>query len=75
MCSFGVLALVSFLGYRHIDLSAKVLGVALVLEIGVVVILDFVVVRHRGAAGMTLAHRSPRRQPLPGPRYRRVCSR
>ena len=35
--SFAVLAIVALLGYRHIDLSAKVLGVALALEIGIVV--------------------------------------
>ena len=38
--SFAVLAIVALLGYRHIDLSAKVLGVALALEIGIVVLLD-----------------------------------
>ena len=37
--SFAVLAIVALLGYRHIDLSAKVLGVALALEIGIVVLL------------------------------------
>ena len=49
----GVLALVSFLGYRHIDLSAKVLGVALVLEIAVVVIFDIAVFVSGGADGIT----------------------
>src|SRR3954470_3800322 len=49
----GVLALVSFLGYRHIELSAKVLGVALVLEIAVVVIFDIAVFVSGGAEGIT----------------------
>jgi amino acid transporter len=52
--SFVVLAIVALLGYRHIDLSAKVLGVALVLEIGIVVLLDLVIVAKPGPAGLTL---------------------
>ena len=41
------IGIVAVLGYRHIDLSAKVLGVALVLEVGVVLVLDLVDLRHR----------------------------
>jgi amino acid transporter len=52
--SFAVLAIVALLGYRHIDLSAKVLGVALALEIGIVVLLDFVIVVNPGPSGLTL---------------------
>jgi amino acid transporter len=52
--SFAVLAIVALLGYRHIDLSAKVLGVALALEIGIVVILDMVIVADPGPSGLTL---------------------
>ncbi len=48
--SFAVLAIVAVLGYRHIELSAKVLGVALALEIGIVV----------------RARRGDGRQPRPG---------
>ncbi|WP_408898481.1 APC family permease [Nocardioides sp. R1-1] len=44
--AFAVLLVVAVLGYRHIDLSARVLGVALVLEIGVVLLLDLVVLGH-----------------------------
>ncbi|GBQ57755.1 APC family permease [Komagataeibacter swingsii] len=36
----GVLGVVAVMGYRHIDLSSRVLGVALVLEIGVVVVMN-----------------------------------
>ena len=46
--SFVMLAIVAVLGYRHIDLSAKVLGVALALEIGIVVVLDLVIVASPG---------------------------
>ncbi|MFT4043321.1 MAG: APC family permease [Gordonia sp. (in: high G+C Gram-positive bacteria)] len=49
--SFAMIALVAILGYRHIDLSAKVLGVALVCEIGIVLILDAVVVISGGDGG------------------------
>ncbi|MGY4712192.1 APC family permease [Mycolicibacterium sp. CBM1] len=57
--SFAVLAIVAVLGYRHIELSAKVLGVALALEIGVVVILDVVMVAKPGPAGITLMSFDP----------------
>jgi amino acid transporter len=52
--SFAVLAIVALLGYRHIDLSAKVLGVALALEIGIVVLLDLVIVVNPGPSGLSL---------------------
>ncbi len=57
--AFVVLAIVALLGYRHIDLSAKVLGVALVLEIGIVLILDVVIFAKPGPAGLTLASFQP----------------
>lgn len=50
--SFAVLVIVAFLGYRHIDLSAKVLGVALVLEIGIVIIINLVIVGTAGPEGL-----------------------
>ncbi len=59
MYSFIVLAIVAVLGYRHIELSAKVLGVALALEIGIVVILDLVMVSHPSPAGITLSSFDP----------------
>ncbi|UXA20653.1 APC family permease [Mycobacterium sp. SMC-4] len=57
--SFAILAIVAVLGYRHIDLSAKVLGVALTLEIGIVVILDAVMVTNPGPAGITFTSFDP----------------
>lgn len=57
--ALAVLALVAVLGYHHIDLSSKVLGVALVLEIGVVVLLDAVVLGTGGAQGTTLESFTP----------------
>lgn len=57
--SFAVLAVVAVLGYRHIELSAKVLGVALALEIGVVVVLDAVMIADPGPAGVTFTSFDP----------------
>lgn len=57
--SFAVLAIVALLGYRHIELSAKVLGVALVLEIGIVVLLDLAIVAKPGPSGLNLTSFQP----------------
>jgi amino acid transporter len=57
--AFVVLAIVALLGYRHIELSAKVLGVALALEIGIVLVLDLVIVAHPGPSGLTVASFHP----------------
>ncbi len=57
--SFAVLAIVAFLGYRHIELSAKVLGVALALEIGIVVLLDLVIFTDPGPAGVAFDSFTP----------------
>ncbi len=57
--SFIVLAIVAVLGYRHIGLSAKVLGVALALEIGIVIVLDAVMVANPSPAGVTFTSFEP----------------
>ena len=57
--SFATLAIVALLGYRRIELSAKVLGVALALEISIVVLLDLVIVANPGSAGLTLTSFQP----------------
>lgn len=57
--AFATLAVVAVLGYRHIELSAKVLGVALALEIGVVILLDLVIVADPGPSGLTLTSFDP----------------
>ncbi|KTR81492.1 APC family permease [Leucobacter chromiiresistens] len=51
---FAVLALVvvGLLGYRHIDLSSKVLGVALLLEILVMMIVNVAVLVNGGPEGL-----------------------
>ena len=52
--TIAMVALVGFLGYRQIDLSSKVLGVLLVLEISVVVVLSFAIMVQGGAEGLGL---------------------
>lgn len=42
----AVLLVVAVLGYRHIELSSRVLGIALVLEIGVVVLMNVAILWH-----------------------------
>ncbi|MFD5228768.1 APC family permease [Streptomyces qaidamensis] len=53
---------VSVLGHFHIELSAKILSVALVLEVAIVLIYDFAVLLRGGSggsAGLSLAPLSP----------------
>lgn len=52
--AFATLAVVAWLGYRHIELSARVLGVALVCEVLVVVALDALIFASGGAAGVNV---------------------
>jgi amino acid transporter len=52
-------ALVGVLGYLRIDVSAKVMAVILILEVGVVVVYDVVVFARGGAAGLSAAPFSP----------------
>lgn len=48
-----VVVLIAYLGYRHIELSAKVLGVFLAAEIAIVVVLDLVIAIQGGTRGIT----------------------
>lgn len=57
--SLLTIAAVAILGYRHIELSSKILGVALVLEIGVVLIMNVSILSKGGASGITAASFSP----------------
>jgi amino acid transporter len=52
--SIASIVIVGVLGYRHIDLSSKVLGVLLVAEVGIVLVLVGAVVFSGGAAGLSL---------------------
>lgn len=58
--SILTIAVVAFFGYRNIDLSSKVLGISLVLEIAVVLILNASVLYQGGAEGINLQSFEPR---------------
>lgn len=47
------LAVIGFLGHRNVDVSARVLGVLLVAEIGIVAIIDLAITMRGGAGGLT----------------------
>lgn len=57
--SGAIIAIAAFLGYRHIELSAKVLGVFLISEIAIVVVLDAVIFAQGGSEGITGASFTP----------------
>ena len=50
--ALAVVAIIAFLGYRNIELSTKVLGVALLLEIGIILLLDVATFGSLGLSGM-----------------------
>lgn len=53
------IGLMAILGYRQIDLSAKVLSVLIVVEVGLLTALDIGVLAHHGAAALPVASFSP----------------
>ncbi|TBU93299.1 amino acid permease [Stutzerimonas kirkiae] len=55
LLSLGTIAVVGFLGYRHIELSSRFLGLALILEIAIVLAVDLAIVLEHGPSGMDLA--------------------
>lgn len=58
--ALGALVVVGVLGYRHIELSSKVLGVLLVGEVGIVLLFDLVVTARGGSpAGLSTALFNP----------------
>lgn len=58
--ALAVAAVVGILGYRHIDLSGKVLGVLLVCEVGIVLAMDAAVIgRGGGPDGVSTAMLQP----------------
>jgi amino acid transporter len=59
LMSLATIAVVGVLGYRHIDLSSKVLGVLLVAEVGIVLAMVVVVVISGGAEGLSVAPFEP----------------
>lgn len=57
--SLAAIALVGILGYRHINLSSKVLGVLLIAEVGIVLVMVGAVMATGGAQGLSLAPFDP----------------
>lgn len=60
------LLLVGWLGYRHIDLSSRVLGVALALEILVMMVVNAAVLINGGPEGRSLESFTPQAFMAPG---------
>ncbi|MFC5063656.1 APC family permease [Actinomycetospora atypica] len=54
-----LMGVVAVLGYRHIELSSRVLGVLLLAEIAIVLVLDAVVTVQGGAQGLSTAFLDP----------------
>lgn len=57
--SAAAIAAVGWLGYRHVELSAKVLAVLLTLELSIVLLISLVAVAKGGATGLDLTSFDP----------------
>ncbi len=57
--ALAMMAIVGTLGYRHIEVSGKVLGVLLVCEVGIVLVINAAVIGKGGAEGMSTAVLDP----------------
>lgn len=57
--SYAAIAVIAFLGYRQVDLSAKVLMMLVLLEFAIVLLLDAAIFIKGGAAGLNLAPFAP----------------
>jgi amino acid transporter len=53
--SLATVGIIGFLGHRDIELSSKFLGIALILEIAIVIIVDIAVFIDKGPTGMEAA--------------------
>jgi amino acid transporter len=59
VCGFVAVALVGFLGYRDIELSAKVLAVLMCCEVAIVLVMDIAIIARGGDAGLNLLPFAP----------------
>ncbi|TCP49930.1 amino acid/polyamine/organocation transporter (APC superfamily) [Tamaricihabitans halophyticus] len=59
LCSAVLLIVVALLGYRHIELSSRVLGTALVCELAIVLVMDGAIFVTGGASGISGASFTP----------------
>ncbi|MBB3859364.1 amino acid transporter [Novosphingobium hassiacum] len=59
-------AVISWLGYRKITMAAKVLAVALLLEVGLIVVIDVMILYDAGWAGLDFSSFTPGKVFAPG---------
>jgi amino acid transporter len=57
--SYGAIAIIAILGYRQVDLSAKVLMLLVLFEFAIVILLDLAILGKGGASGLNLAPFAP----------------
>ncbi|MFD9123236.1 APC family permease [Kitasatospora sp. NPDC059571] len=57
--SLAFVGIMAFLGYRQIDVSARVLGVLMVLEVAMLAVLDIAIIATKGARAFPTASLSP----------------
>ncbi len=57
--ALAMMGVVATLGYRHIELSGRILGVLLICEVGIVLVIDAAVIGSGGADGMSTAALHP----------------
>ncbi|WP_067722769.1 APC family permease [Nocardia yamanashiensis] len=57
--ALAIVAVVGVLGYRHIEVSSKALGLLLIAEVGIVLLLSVVVMARGGAEGLSAQPFSP----------------
>ncbi|MEO8721995.1 MAG: APC family permease [Sphingobium sp.] len=60
------IAAIAWLGYHKITMAAKVLTVALLLEVGLITVLDAMILWHTGLAGLDFSSFSPTKIFAPG---------
>jgi amino acid transporter len=58
-CSATALVLIALLGYRNIDLSARLLSIVVIAEYCAVLFLDIAIISHGGAHGVDLSAFTP----------------
>ncbi|OXR40175.1 Putrescine importer PuuP [Nocardia cerradoensis] len=61
VCTAVAVAVVAVLGYRNVDLSARILAVLMVLEFAVLIVLDLLIAGDRGGAAFPLQAFAPHR--------------
>ncbi|HEY1026004.1 MAG TPA: APC family permease [Pseudomonas sp.] len=59
LLTLAAIVVIGVLGYRRIEMSSKFLGVALILEIAVVLLIDLLVVTDKGITGLPLESFQP----------------